>query len=180
MKINPLLQVHPSGERGKEATRAKSMKSWKFRLQEGGHTCPGNGMNSGLHSGLSLFPPCCHGDGRGGKEAEGPFPFKDLAGHRHPCERCLRLGTRDPRISAHLLLPQTQNSSQSSFLRPRGPDLPLLPQTHVSEHTISPLFKPRTLTSQPCLPQTQLIAIIGQGRLLDKGKKKKSIPALVM
>lgn len=91
-KINPLLQAQPSG---KEATRAKSMKSWKFRLQEGGHTCPGNGMNSGLHSGLSLFLPCCHGDGRGGKEADGPFPFKDLAGCGHPCERCLRLGTRD-------------------------------------------------------------------------------------
>jgi hypothetical protein len=70
MKINP-LQVQPSGERGKEATRAKSMKSWKFRLQEGGHTCPGNGMNSGRHSGLSLFLLCCHGDGRGARRQMG-------------------------------------------------------------------------------------------------------------
>lgn len=72
-KINPLLQAQPSG---KEATRAKSMKSWKFRLQEGGHTCPGNGMNSGLHSGLSLFLPCCHGDGRGGQGGRWAFPFQ--------------------------------------------------------------------------------------------------------
>lgn len=150
MKINPLLQTQPSGERRKEATRAKSMKSWKFRLQKGGHTCPGNRMNSGLHSGLSLFLPCCHGDGRGGKEADGLFPFKDLAGHRHPCERCLKLGMRDQRIQTHLLLPQTQNSSQSSFLTPNGTDLSLRPQTHVFELLISPLFKPRILNSQPC------------------------------
>lgn len=133
-------------------------------------------MNSGLHSGLSLFPPCSHGDGRGGKEADGPFPFKDLAGYGHPCERCLRLGTGDPRIQTHLLLPQMQNSSQSSFLRPRDPDLVLLPQTQVFGLPIAPLFKPRILNSQAYLLQTQLTGIMGQGNYWIREEKGMSLP----
>lgn len=139
MKINPLLQTQPSG---KEATRAKSMKSWKFRLQEGGHTCPGNGMNSGLHSGLSLFLPCCHGDGRGGKEADGPFPFKDLAVCGHPCERCLRLGTRDQ-----------ESRPTSSSLRWRTWANP--PSLDLGNPGLPPPLRPRCMGS-PSLPCSNL------------------------
>lgn len=49
----PHLSTAGRLEQGEEATRAKSMKSWKLRLRKGGHTCPGNGMNSGHR----LFPP---------------------------------------------------------------------------------------------------------------------------
>lgn len=66
----------------------------------------------------------CHGDERGGKEGDRPFPFKDLDGHRHPCERCLRPGRQGPRIQAP---PSSSDlgvqAPRPSPLRPRGPRL---------------------------------------------------------
>ena len=67
----PHLSTAGRREQGEEATRAKSMKSWKLRLRRGGHACPGNGMNSGRR----LFPlvAMVMRGGQGGRQA---FPFQ--------------------------------------------------------------------------------------------------------
>lgn len=61
--------------------------------------------------------------GRGGKERDGPFPFKDLALHRHPCERCLRprhQGSKNPGPSPSSLRPR--RPGPQSFLLIHTPD----------------------------------------------------------
>jgi hypothetical protein len=91
------------------------MKSWKLRLRGGSHV-PWE-RDELWAPFISTLLPWRRGGGRAsGKQGYGPFPFKDLAQHRHSCGRCLRLGTRDPGIQA--LLPQTQEyRPQPSSLR---------------------------------------------------------------
>ena len=69
-------------------------------------------------------------------EGNGPFPFKDLAQHRHPCERCLRPGHRGPKN----LGPST------SSLRPRGTRSPAPPHSDLRILALSPSYGPRPQT----------------------------------
>lgn len=113
LRSRPWKDLALTHRQSTQQSRAKSMKSWKLRLQEGGRTCPGNGMNSGLR----LFLLSCHGDG-GGRGRHWVFPFQGPTQHRHPCKRCLRPGHQRHRSPGQALPAPSDPGVQSSSFSP--------------------------------------------------------------
>ena len=87
----PHLSTASCLEQGEEATRAKSMKSWKLRLRKGGHTCPGNEMNSGRR----LFPPVAMVMRGGARRETGLSLSRTWTGTGICAKDACGLGTRD-------------------------------------------------------------------------------------
>ena len=116
----PHLSTASRLEQGEEATRAKSMKSWKLRLRKGGHTCPGNGMNSGRR----LFPPVAMVMRGGARRETGLSLSRTWTGTGIRAKDACGLGARDQE-SRPRPPPQTWGSRPPAPppLRPRGPRL---------------------------------------------------------
>lgn len=138
---------------------------------------------AGMNSGHRLLFHRCHGDGGGGQEGDRPFPFKDLAGHRHHvCRKMSRPGPPGTRIQAPTLLlrpgvqgphhspPQTRGSRPHppptwgpkspapppQTWGPGPPPLPLRPR----EPELSrppPYLHLRILAHSPSYPRPQLL-----------------------
>lgn len=138
----PHLSTAGRREQGEEATRAKSMKSWKLRLRRGGHACPGNGMNSGRR----LFPPVAMVMRGGARRETGLSLSRTWPGTGIRAKDACGLGTRGqesrPRPSSSDLGVQAPRPSP---LRPRGLDSPT-----------PSLFTPKNPGSQSFLSQTPL------------------------
>ena len=111
------------------------MKSWKLRLRKGGHTCPGNGMNSGRR----LFPPVAMVMRGGARRETGLSLSRTWTGTGIRAKDACGLGARDQE-SRPRPPPQTWGS------RPPAP----LPQTQGSR---SPARPPQTQGSRTPAPQ---------------------------